>query len=640
MTIRLEAIKFNHNSSSFSSDALNLRKNGTQFIQVPEWQRGFTTTAEQSVAAYAIKETTGQPLTIRAKFSSSDPLFGFEVRALDVGSPEASVLGDVPRQTITLGFDTQTGFEPLTLRNPQLSSAGVGVHLVTWRWQARLPGAEFTDIGESRHQIYTVLEAPKAPWAPSPSPLSNIQLPWVDVLDIACRWASGATNADQAATMITRRVFELGLTGVIQYDKSAGDSHYTRFNEFLCERFLQVLRGEGLPDYKLVNCTDCAMFVSTFANALGCELSQSRMGTQNFDINAVQLIGFSEFEPSGFSYHEVAWKGACTASDEVFDACLQLDSDSDPLVSPFTPLLATNLRFGEPGQGLYRDMLARSASQHRLHCAPIQTSRIRRLISNPSQPDLHLLIGNAFAERGQRFGFEDWPDRSLLPHDLLAWNFQLSGRELPGWQLLEKIEGDFASNAGRFVETLWGQPDNDEKLLRVKFYESTSRQQAHRLLVELLGLIALPGIAPLDDPIGDVSFSLPSRVIVLFARANLAVSVYEISPEPESVLEIAATLDHALTFMPDHVEEVEFAPETHGLVPLPVRRGHAVRLLLNAPSAKRQAAAYKFFSRSGRFQVIEGYPCYIPADDGQQEVSVYPLNPDDDLEGVKYQFSM
>ena len=57
---------------------------------------------------------------------------------------------------------------------------------------------------------------------------------------------------------------------------------------FECTQFLDRLRGgPGLGG--TVNCTDCAVIVSTFSNALGCDLWQSRMGSQQFEVNPIRL---------------------------------------------------------------------------------------------------------------------------------------------------------------------------------------------------------------------------------------------------------------------------------------------------------------------------------------------------------------
>ena len=64
MSVRLEAIKFNHDPGSATADALTLRRNATQTVAVPEWQWGVSVNPEDSPAAYAMKETQGQTITI------------------------------------------------------------------------------------------------------------------------------------------------------------------------------------------------------------------------------------------------------------------------------------------------------------------------------------------------------------------------------------------------------------------------------------------------------------------------------------------------------------------------------------------------------------------------------------------------
>jgi threonine dehydrogenase-like Zn-dependent dehydrogenase len=47
-TIRVDAIKFNHDPSSAANDALNLRRNASQWVNVPEWRRGISVMPEDS----------------------------------------------------------------------------------------------------------------------------------------------------------------------------------------------------------------------------------------------------------------------------------------------------------------------------------------------------------------------------------------------------------------------------------------------------------------------------------------------------------------------------------------------------------------------------------------------------------------
>ena len=93
--LKLEAISFNHDTSSLSGDAVNLRKNFTQPITAPEWTVGKTLPTD-SPAAYAIKETQGQKIIIKAKFTvGSNNVTKAEVRAKGGG-----VLGSLDPQLV------------------------------------------------------------------------------------------------------------------------------------------------------------------------------------------------------------------------------------------------------------------------------------------------------------------------------------------------------------------------------------------------------------------------------------------------------------------------------------------------------------------------------------------------------------
>ncbi len=402
MSVQLEAIKFNHDPQSATSDALNIRRNATQFVSVPEWQRGISVNPEDSPAAYAIQEVAGHTITIQAKFRRTSPeLQTVEVRAVDpiVDPPPprgctgfilwllqaiiralfGNVLGDVKARPVTFLPAGETNFETFELQHVRLGRAGVGVRTTTWWWQYRLSGGPWTTFAITNHRIYSVLALPTAPWQQTPSLPGNTQLPWTEVLDYACRWAFLTTTPDAAAARITRSVYDLGPT-VVEYDCPGGGSTRYAAPNFNCTAFLERLWG-GIGNGRYVNCTDCATIVSTFANIAGCDLWQSRMGW-GFDLNPLLAIGSSVWQPAcgwpGFSYHEVPWKGACTANEEVYDACLQVDGDSDPTAAPHTPRLPTNMRFGTPGSGEYRDCLATVAG--RPTCEPQPGTRQRRMV--------------------------------------------------------------------------------------------------------------------------------------------------------------------------------------------------------------------------------------------------------------------
>lgn len=432
MSIQLESITFNHDPTSVHSDGVNLRFNATTFLPVPEWQRNLSLQPSDSMAAYSIEETKGNQITVLVRLSRTDPgLRGAEVRAVpainsvpDSGwpallgglypytywnywyyymqlylwqlallnsspaPPTEGILGKVQAKQVNFNPNDASVQELFVLENPQLWHRGAGIHQVAWQWQYRTESSPlWRDFALTRHKIFTLLTLPTDPWQQAPYHPSNTQLPWTEVLDFACHWASGTRTLDQAAARITRAVYDLGGTRLRYSCESGGATKYTNFffPYFYCTEFLEYLKGgPGLGGD--VNCIDCATFVSTFANILGCDLWQSRMGNNLnvFELNPIRAIGSARWEPAcgwpGFGMHEVAWKAGCTADDEVFDACLEVDGGADPTRPPHIPLLPTNMRFGRPNQGLYLDRLAAPRNNARQICTPHPETRQRRFV--------------------------------------------------------------------------------------------------------------------------------------------------------------------------------------------------------------------------------------------------------------------
>lgn len=412
--IQVESIAFNHDPSAATHDAINLRRNAAEWVTVPEWRRGFCINPEDSPAGYALAQTNGHAVTIQASFSCSDPTWTTaEIRALDnvvypgiyfVQEPTGclgwivnvllplirfwvgNVLGDVGARTVAFAGGV-SGPVSFTLINTRLDGASVGGRTTEWRWQYRRSHVDpWTDIGITRHRIYTLVDLPTAPWVQTPYLVTNTQLPWADVLDYACQWAMGAKTATEVGAGVTRGVNQLG-PNVVSYDCPNGGASWYSGGGFDCTGFLERLKG-GVGQGYWVNCSDCATFVSTFANAAGADLWQSRMGSGFFHLNPILSIGSGVWQPpcqgidgwsGGFGYHEVAWTGACDSGDRVFDACLKIDADADPTTAPQTPLLPIDMRFGNPGDGDYRDRLTVPAD--RPNCSPLPGTRTRRAVS-------------------------------------------------------------------------------------------------------------------------------------------------------------------------------------------------------------------------------------------------------------------
>lgn len=397
MSVQLESVSFNHDPLGHSTDALNIRRNASQAVAMPEWQRGVSVAAEDSPAAYSLADVQGHTVTIKATFRrTSGDCKCVQVRALDmkgrrgclyaviealglaewIRPPVRSLLGSVHERTVCFEANNLSGPVEFALAHHRLGTAGVERDVVMWRWQFRHGFGPWQDIGFTQHEVFAVLREPTAPWQQQPAAAANTQLPWVDALRHACRWAAGTHTIDAAAGKVTQGVYAEG-PGLVTYDcPGGGGSHYS-WGDFDLTAFLDRLGG-GIGNGYYVNCSDCATFTSTFANVLGADLWQSRMGW-SFDLNPLLAIGSSIWQTAcgwgGFSYHEVAWKGACTANENIFDACLQVDIDADPTAPPQTGDLPRNMRFGNAGDGDYRDRLSPSGT-----CDPQPASRARRVV--------------------------------------------------------------------------------------------------------------------------------------------------------------------------------------------------------------------------------------------------------------------
>lgn len=181
------------------------------------------------------------------------------------------------------------------------------------------------------------------------------------------------------------------MSGSFYYDTKNGACHFIEEKKkwlFFCS--YKVLLSECLlalnsaSAHEAVNCTDCAVFVVSFSNLLGCELYSSRMGW-GFATNPYCAIGQPAWTtPSwgwGFSYHEVAWDGDAGDGDLVFDACLRYDGDEDPTAEPHVSQLPAAVQFsdGNPASPLvYRERLTPNTSYGYPHCNSQQNTKVRR----------------------------------------------------------------------------------------------------------------------------------------------------------------------------------------------------------------------------------------------------------------------
>jgi hypothetical protein len=259
--IAVEAINFNYDGARSDRDALNIRRNATMLVTVPEWRRYQSATPRDSLAVYTIKAVRGRPLLIQVMFSSADKA----LQTVEIQVP------DMVKSRIVTFIHGTTGFVQFEVINNSFVRQHVGIWDVTWRWQYRTkPGRRWRRLQTTRHRIYVILDKPTSPWKQRPNNATNTQLLWTDILEFACRWAAGAATKREAAALITECVYDLG-SHLLTYDCPGGGSSHYSSDRFDATAFLERLYG-GLGNGVYVNCSDCAAIVSTFANALGCNL--------------------------------------------------------------------------------------------------------------------------------------------------------------------------------------------------------------------------------------------------------------------------------------------------------------------------------------------------------------------------------
>lgn len=375
MPTQLVSLTFNHNPLSARDGALNIRINARRPVQIPEWVTG---RISQSPAAYAVEEAITSTVFIEGRFSGN-PNSLVNIRAVPV-SPH--VLGPIGPLPIGFGPSGDSGPVRLPLRSPNFILSGVNEHEVRWVWSERANEMDaWVPFAETSHRIFTVLRTPTRPWLQQPFVDGNTQLPWADVLQVACVWARGTFSLREAASQITLALFATEDER-LRYSCTAGAPSNYSFQDFDCTGFLERMSG-GFGRGPNVNCSDCATIVSTFSNAVGCDLSQSRMfnPVTPFAVNTLQLIGQPHFGAvcgfGVFNYHEVAWSGGCTEADDVFDACVAVFAPAAPLL-PLTVVIPSGIPFGFPNQGFYRDLLAAPGARSICQARPM--SRQRRLV--------------------------------------------------------------------------------------------------------------------------------------------------------------------------------------------------------------------------------------------------------------------
>jgi len=208
---------------------------------------------------------------------------------------------------------------------------------LVWGFEARRPAGEWAPIPGSvttTHRLYGVVGQPQL------GSYTGIQYrAWIEVVDAVAGWVGGATaDPVEVASDITQGIFE---TTDLTYDTQYGACTYT---EYLWGNWtngtFDIVGFQRRDKGDIVNCSDCAGILSTYANMVGVDFTYHILqnGYSGFDLNYIMAIGFTVFDETpfddgggGFNYHAVTGPSDGT----IYDATLKLDGDGTPTAAPF-----------------------------------------------------------------------------------------------------------------------------------------------------------------------------------------------------------------------------------------------------------------------------------------------------------------
>jgi hypothetical protein len=281
---------------------------------------------------------------------------------------------------------------------------------------------------------------------------------------------------------------------------------------------------------------------------------------RGFPLNPHQLIGFANPTNGGsFSHHTVAWAGACGENDVLFDACLQLDSDSDPSTSLLS--VPTNIRFGQRHEKFYRFRLTSDQDQ----CRPDPPKKALR----------------------RRIGFPKLKSAAVVRQIILIEKLPVDRSE--STQIFNQLVAAFISEQKRFVpwkfqdlyflddpdavfstQSFWRQADADEAI-RIDASVSPSVPQARRRLKQLLSSFELRDIKQQEQPkYGNVVYSVPENFVIVFSRREFVFRLRNVGKSLVSTERFAQVIDNFLTSRFQNrtagksVRRKESRPKAHG----------------------------------------------------------------------------
>ena len=304
LKVELTNIKFNHDTTSSASDAINIRQDYSTPIDIShgEWIKG----GANHPAAY----TADNSVTIKARFTvQPDSITNADIWAVSTDSDGS--LGDVVKRTVTfsggISVGDANGYVEFSI-SENTPTVVKKTSTDTWQWKAEnINGASVVcDFDVSGpHTVYTILGEPMSPWV---NTFGNQRNAWVSALNFAvitCN-ATGSATEDDAMYAITTHLYTIPYTGASQFLTVDGIFCYSNYMMM-----------------SLANCLDSAVGLE----ATGCLLG-------------VDIVARRKTKFFGYNFHCFVKRG-----DYVYDSCSAMSSVI--IKMPY----ATYIAAGTPEQG-------------------------------------------------------------------------------------------------------------------------------------------------------------------------------------------------------------------------------------------------------------------------------------------------
>lgn len=329
ITMVPDEIRFDFDNASYTFDALTIRNGTGGTADVPEW---YPFEDRNNPVAY-IKGQMNRKIEVRFSSNYSGTLH----LILKLSIFSGNGIGTICNLFIP-NYDTSSGdYRTLDLSGTLPNS--VGKQTFTWKWEIYAIPINATGFcaawttSNTTHTYYTVLAAPQTPMAQ----------PWVSVLDYACVWASGQTSSNAIAAKVVQGLYN---NSGFKYDViDGGPSRYSGkyTTSFNLTTMLSEIGGNDI----IVNCYDMGKSVSIFVNALGCNANYALCEFFGY-VNCIKPIGrgwtnnplynygypyssdtiVGEDVTTGRSYFQN--HAFCLLDSVLYDACLKVDTDSNP----------------------------------------------------------------------------------------------------------------------------------------------------------------------------------------------------------------------------------------------------------------------------------------------------------------------